>query len=75
LLQKVKIDHYVCKIELLKIIKHKSKILNAIIAERTLRARRVGAVNTLQQLFARCENVMDAVKTLWERRVDAVGTL
>ena len=38
-------------------------------------ARPVRAVNTLQQLLARCENVMDAVKTLWERRVDAVGTL
>jgi len=37
--------------------------------------RCVCAVNTLQQLLARCENVMDAVKTLWERRVDAVGTL
>jgi len=32
-------------------------------------------MNTLQQLLARCENVMDAVKTLWERLVDAVGTL
>jgi len=42
---------------------------------RTLCARRVRAVNTLQQLIARCENVMDDVKTLWERRVDAVGTL
>jgi len=30
-------------------------------------------VNTLQQLLARCRNVMDAVKTLWERCVDAVG--
>ena len=38
-------------------------------------ARRLRAVNTLQQLLARCENVMNAVKTLWERRVDAVGTL
>ena len=37
--------------------------------------RRVRALNTLQQLLARCENVIDAVKTLWERRVDAVGTL
>ena len=37
-------------------------------------ARRVRAANTLQQLLARCENVMDAVKTLWERCVDAVGT-
>ena len=44
-------------------------------AVRTLCARRVLAVNTLQQLLARCENVKDAVKTLWERRVDAVGTL
>ena len=33
------------------------------------------AVNTLQQLLARCKNVIDAVKTLWERCVDAVGTL
>jgi len=33
------------------------------------------AVNTLQQLLARCENVMDAVKTMWERRVDAVLAL
>ena len=41
----------------------------------TLCARRVHAVNKLQQLLARCENVMDAVKTLWKRRVDAVGTL
>jgi len=44
-------------------------------AVRTLCARRVRAVNTLQQLLARCVNVMDAVKTLWERRVDAVGTM
>ena len=44
-------------------------------ALRTLCARRVRAMNTLQQLFARCENVMDAVKTLCGRRVDAVGTL
>ena len=85
-LQKVKIDHCVCKIGLLK-IKIKSKTtLNAIIALRTLCARRendvcapwarrVRAVNTLQQLLARSENVMDVVKTLWERRVDAVGTL
>jgi len=41
-------------------------------AVRTLCARRVYAQ---QQLLARCENVMDAVKTLWERRVDAVRTL
>jgi len=38
-------------------------------------ARRVRAVNTLQQLLACCKNVMDAVKTLWERCVDAVWTL
>jgi len=35
----------------------------------------VRAVNTLQQLLARCKNDMHVVKTLWERRVDAVGTL
>ena len=44
-------------------------------ALRTLCARRKRAMNTLQQLLARCENVMDAVKTLWKRRVDVVGTL
>jgi len=33
------------------------------------------AVNTLQQLLARLRSVMDAVKTLWERRVGAEGTL
>jgi len=32
-------------------------------------ARRERAVNSLQQLLARCENVMDAIKTLWERRL------
>ena len=42
---------------------------------RTLCARRVRAVNTLHQLLARCENGKDAVKTLWGRRVDAVGVL
>jgi len=42
-------------------------------AVRTLCARRMRAVNTLQQLLARCENVMDVVKTLWERHADAVG--
>ena len=44
-------------------------------AVRKLCARRARAVNTRQQLLARCENVMDAVKTLWELRVDTVGTL
>ena len=44
-------------------------------AVRTLCARRDNAVYTLQQLLARCENVTNAVKTLSERRVDAVGTL
>jgi len=38
-------------------------------------ARAVSAVNTLQQLHARRRSVMDAMKTLWERRVDAVGML
>ena len=81
LLRKVKLDHYVCKIGLLKIKKKVKTILNAIIAVRTLcarrenavcatRARRMRAMNTLQQLLARCENVMDAVKMLWERHVD-----
>ena len=52
-----------------------NKILNAMIALRTLCAHRERAVNTLQQLLARRRSVMDAMKTLWERRVDAVGTL
>jgi len=38
-------------------------------------ARRLRAVNTLRELLARCENVMDAVKTMWKRCVGAVGTL
>jgi len=38
-----------------------------------LYARCTRAVNTLQQLRRR--SVMDAIKTLCERRVDAVGTL
>jgi len=42
---------------------------------RTRWARRMRAVNTLQQLLSRRRSVIDAVKTLWERRVDAVGTL
>jgi len=71
LLRKVNIDDYVDKIGLL----NKSEILNAMIAERTLCARRERAVNTLQQLLARRISVMDAKRTLWERRVDAVGTL
>jgi len=56
----------------IKIVK---KILNAMIAVRTLCARHECAVNTLQKLFARRRSVMDAIKTLWERRVDAVWTL
>jgi len=46
-----------------------------VIAVRTLYARCVRAVNTLQQLLARRRSVMDAIRTLCERRVDAVGTL
>jgi len=45
-----------------------------MIAIRTLcawRERRMRAVNTLQQLLARRRSVMDPLKTLWERRVDA----
>jgi len=38
-------------------------------------ARRKRAMNTLQQRLARCRSVMDAIKTMWERRMDAVGTL
>jgi len=45
-----------------------------MIAVRTLYARYVRAVNTLHQLFARRRRAMEAIKTLWERRVDAVGT-
>ena len=33
------------------------------------------AVNTLQQLLARRRSIMDAIKTLLERRVNAVWTL
>jgi len=32
-------------------------------------ARRERAVNTLQQLLARRRSVMDAIKTLWHRRL------
>jgi len=44
-------------------------------AVRTLYARCVRAVNTLQQLLARRRNAMDAIKTLWESCGDAVRTL
>jgi len=37
--------------------------------------RRVHAVNTLLQMLARRRSVMGALKTLWERRVDAEGLL
>jgi len=37
--------------------------------------RCVRAVNALQQLLANRMSAMDAVRTLWERRVDTVGTL
>jgi len=33
------------------------------------------AVKTLQQMLTRSGSVMNAIKTLWERSVDAVGTL
>jgi len=48
------------------------KILNAMIDVRTLYGR---CVSMLQQLLARHRSVMDAIKTLLEGRVDAVGTL
>ena len=51
------------------------KILNALIAVIALYARCKRAMNTLQQHVTRRRSVMDAVKTPWERRVDAVGTL
>jgi len=44
-------------------------------AVRLLFARRERGVNTLQQLLTRRRIVMDAIKPLWERRVEAVGTL
>jgi len=37
--------------------------------------RRERAVNTLQQPLARRRNVMDAIQTLWERRIDPARTL
>ena len=51
-----------------------------MIAVRTLCARLENVVCTPwayreQQLLARRRSVMDDIKTLWERRVDAVGTL
>ena len=33
------------------------------------------AVNTLQQFLAHRRSVIDALKTIWERRVDAMRTL
>ena len=47
-------------------------IKNAVWA---LSARRKRTVNTLQQLLAHRRSVMNAIKTLWERLVDTVGTL
>ena len=74
LLRKVKKDQYFRKIGFSK--KNTSEQTKTfMIVVRTLCARRERAVNTLQQLRARCLNVMDTIKTLWERRVDAVGTL
>jgi len=46
-----------------------------MIAVRRLCARRERAVKTLQKLLACRRSVMDAITTLWERRVDAVRTL
>jgi len=37
--------------------------------------RYVRAVSALQQLLVRRKSFMEAVRTLWERRVDAVETL
>jgi len=46
-----------------------------MIAVHVLSAHREHAMNTLQQLIARHRSIMDAVKMLWEHRVEAVGTL
>jgi len=43
--------------------------------ESTPCARRERAMNPLQQLLARRKSIMEAIKALWESRVDAVGTL
>ena len=51
------------------------KNVKAIIVVRTLCTRHECAVNTMQQILARRRSVMDAIKTLWERRVDDVGRL
>jgi len=74
LLRKVKIC---LQIGLLKIKKYKNlkRYNRCVCAVCAQWARRVRAVNTLQQVLARCKNVMDTVITLWERRVDAVGML
>jgi len=64
----------------------KSTIFNAMIAVKKLYARCVRAVgppcarrervvNTLHLLLACRRSIMGAIKTLWERRMDAVGTL
>jgi len=59
-------------------MKNKITLLNAMVAVRKLYARfvrsRERALNTIQQLLVRRSSVMDAIKTLWERRVDAVRT-
>jgi len=76
-LRKVKIDHYSQNI-VVQNIKNKNNLKRydrRENAECALCARRELAVNTLQQLLARCKSIMDAIKTLWECRVDVVGTL
>ena len=60
---------------MLQVLRKIENILNAMIAVRMPYALCARAVNTLQQLFARRRSVMNAIKTLWERREDAVGTL
>jgi len=74
LLRKVKIDHYVCKIGLRKNKIKISKKLNAIIAVRTLCARRE---NDVFAPCARCEHAAATACALWKRLrlcKDAVGT-
>jgi len=65
LLRKVKIDHYVCKIGLLKIIKHLKRYIrreDAVCAPWERCDRRERAVYAL---WTRCSNCLRAVKKSW----------
>jgi len=56
-------------------IKNKENTLNAVSVVRTLYARCVRAVSTLQQFLARRKSVMDAVETSCGRCKDVVCSL